>query len=83
MVHKILILAGQLLRSLGVAMIERVSKLLTVSCPKCRTDMVLATIVPHPVANQMERQTYFCNYCNKAKTYMLPTERSAPALAAS
>lgn len=45
----------------------------TAPCPKCGTTMVLATITPHPVAPQMQRQrhTFLCAKCNQTKTYML------------
>jgi hypothetical protein len=42
-------------------------------CPKCRTDMVLAVVVPHPVAPQLGRHTYLCSRCNQTTTYILPT----------
>ena len=41
-------------------------------CPKCRTEMMLAAVAPHPIATQMERRTYLCQKCNQTKTYMLP-----------
>ena len=44
----------------------------TAPCPKCRTDMVLAVIMPHPVAHQLARHTYLCAPCNRTKTYILP-----------
>jgi hypothetical protein len=46
----------------------------TAPCPKCRTDMVLAVIVPHPVAPQLGKHTYLCARCNQTKTYILPTD---------
>jgi hypothetical protein len=46
-------------------------------CPKCRTDMVLAIITPHPVAPQLGRHTYLCAKCNQTKTYILPTDPPA------
>jgi hypothetical protein len=47
------------------------------SCPKCRSDMALAAITPHPVAQQLARHTYLCATCNQTKTYILPV--AAPA----
>src|SRR5262249_40380649 len=41
---------------------------------KCHADMVLAVIVPHPVAPQLGKHTYLCKRCNQTKTYILPTE---------
>jgi hypothetical protein len=43
-------------------------------CPKCKSDMVLAAITPHPVALQLARNTYLCVRCNQTKTYILPHE---------
>jgi hypothetical protein len=44
----------------------------TAPCPKCRSDMVLAAITPHPAAPQLARHTYLCASCNQTKTYILP-----------
>jgi hypothetical protein len=41
-------------------------------CPKCRADMVLATVIPHPVTPQLARHIYLCASCNQTKTYILP-----------
>lgn len=49
----------------------------TAPCPKCRTGMVLAVIIPHPVAVQLARHTYLCANCNQTKTYILPVGPSA------
>jgi hypothetical protein len=46
-------------------------------CPKCQANMVLAVIVPHPVAPQLGKHTYLCRRCNQTKTYILPTEPGA------
>jgi hypothetical protein len=47
--------------------------------------MVLAVVVPHPVAPQLGKHTYLCRRCNQTTTYILPTspadteiEHSAP-----
>jgi hypothetical protein len=45
-------------------------------CPKCRADMVLAVVTPHPIATQLARYTYLCANCNQTKTYVLPVEAS-------
>jgi len=49
----------------------------TVPCPKCHADMVLAVVVPHPVAPQLGKHTYLCTRCNQTKTYILPVEAEA------
>jgi hypothetical protein len=49
----------------------------TAPCPKCRKDMVLAVVIPHPVAQQLARHTYLCANCNQTKTYILPVAASA------
>lgn len=35
--------------------------------------MVLAVVIPHPVASQLGKHTYLCARCNQTKTYILPT----------
>ena len=40
-------------------------------CPKCRKDMVLAVVIPHPAAPQLAKHTYLCANCNQTKTYIL------------
>jgi hypothetical protein len=49
----------------------------TAPCPKCRADMVLAVVIPHPVASQLAKHTYLCSNCNQTKTYILPVGPSA------
>ena len=44
---------------------------LAVSCPKCRTDMIYVTAIPHPTATQMLRTTFVCYPCNQTRAYML------------
>jgi hypothetical protein len=51
----------------------------TVPCPKCRGDMSLVVITPHPIAADMDRHTYLCRPCNQTKTYVLPGVRGAVA----
>jgi hypothetical protein len=52
-------------------------------CPKCRKDMALAVVMPHPVAHQLARHTYLCANCNQTKTYILPVGPSADREGAS
>jgi hypothetical protein len=49
----------------------------TAPCPKCHADMVLAVVVPHPVAPQLGKHTYLCTRCNQTKTYILPMSPAA------
>jgi len=49
----------------------------TAPCPKCRKDMVLAVVIPHPVAHQLAKHTYLCTHCNQTKTYILPVGPAA------
>jgi hypothetical protein len=49
----------------------------TAPCPKCRTGMVLAVVIPHPIASQLAKHTYLCANCNQTKTYILPVDPSA------
>lgn len=51
----------------------------TAPCPKCRSDMALAVVIPHPVTPQLAKHTYLCVRCNQTKTYILPTAPSAQA----
>jgi hypothetical protein len=34
--------------------------------------MVLAVVIPHPVATQLAKHAYLCTGCNQTKTYVLP-----------
>lgn len=36
--------------------------------------MVLAAVTPHPIAQQLARNTYLCVNCNQTKTYVLPVD---------
>jgi len=49
----------------------------TAPCPKCRADMTLVVITPHPIAPGMDRHTYLCRPCNQTKTYILPAAAAA------
>jgi hypothetical protein len=53
-------------------MLDQQTQEMTAPCPKCRTEMVLAAVTPHPVATQLARHTYLCSRCNQTKTYVLP-----------
>ena len=53
-------------------MLRQGTKETTAPCPKCRADMTLVVITPHPIAPEMERHTYLCRPCNQTKTYVLP-----------
>lgn len=41
-------------------------------CPRCGAVMVHVAMTPHPVARNMQRNTYVCFPCNRTRTYMLP-----------
>lgn len=60
-------------------MAEAATSQATAPCPKCRKDMVLAVIIPHPVAQQLARHAYLCRDCNQTKTYVLPISLPADA----
>ena len=59
------------------AMLQAATSATTAPCPKCRQDMVLAVVMPHPVAVQVARHTYLCGNCNQTKTYILPVGEPA------
>lgn len=63
----------------NVPMLELATAETTVPCPKCRSDMVLAVITPHPVASQLGKHTYLCSRCNQTRAYVLPTAPAAEA----
>ena len=58
-------------------MLEAAISETTAPCPKCRKDMVLAVVIPHPVAHQLAKHTYLCVNCNQTKTYILPVASTA------
>ena len=58
-------------------MLQAATSEATAPCPKCRSGMILAVIVPHPVATQLARHTYLCAKCNQTKTYILPVDQPA------
>ena len=41
-------------------------------CPRCRKDMLLAVVIPRPVALRLARHTYVCANCNQTQSYILP-----------
>jgi hypothetical protein len=64
-------------------MLQVVPSETTAPCPKCRQDMVLAVVIPHPVARQLARHTFLCASCNQTKTYILAVGSPADAAEAS
>jgi hypothetical protein len=58
-------------------MLQAATSETTAPCPRCRQDMVLAVVIPHPVAVQLARHTYLCGNCNQTKTYILPVAEPA------
>ncbi len=58
-------------------MLQAATSETTAPCPKCRQDMVLAVVIPHPIAVQLARHTYLCGNCNQTKTYILPVGEPA------
>jgi hypothetical protein len=76
--HEILIPAEQ-----DAVMLQAAARETTAPCPKCRKDMVLAVVIPHPIALQLARHTYLCANCNQTKTYILPVAPSADDAGAS
>jgi len=76
--HGILIPAGQ-----NARMREAATSETTAPCPRCRKDMVLAVVIPHPISPELARHTYLCGECNQTKTYILPVSPSADRAAAS
>jgi len=60
---------------------------LTAPCPKCHTEMIYVTHLPHPLAPQMQLTTFVCYPCNQTRNYALSMEMAfayaeicAPAL---
>ena len=58
-------------------MLQAATSETTAPCPRCRNDMVLAVVIPHPISSELARHTYLCGNCNQTKTYILPV--GAPA----
>ena len=44
---------------------------LSAACPKCRTEMIYVTSLPHPHAPTMRRTTFVCYGCNQTRSYSL------------
>ena len=53
-------------------MLEAATSETAAPCPKCRADMILAVVIPHPVTPQLAKHTYLCAGCNQTTTYILP-----------
>ena len=52
-------------------------------CPKCRTEMVYVTTMPHPKAPEMRRTTFVCFICNQTRNYSLSPAMAEAYAAAS
>jgi hypothetical protein len=53
-------------------------------CPKCRTEMIYVTTMPHPMAPEMQRTTFVCYGCNQTRSYSLsPAMAEAYAVASA
>ena len=61
----------------NTVMLQAATSETTAPCPRCRNDMVLAVVIPHPISSELARHTYLCGNCNQTKTYILPV--GAPA----
>jgi transposase-like protein len=46
-------------------------------CPKCRSEMIFVTAVPHPKAPEMRQATFVCYPCNRTWNYALSPEMVA------
>jgi hypothetical protein len=52
-------------------------------CPKCHTQMLYVTAMPHPKAPGMRRTTFACYTCNTTRSYILSPEMAGAYAAAS
>ncbi len=52
-------------------------------CPKCRTEMVYVTTMPHPKAPEMRRTTFVCFVCTQTRNYSLSPAMAEAYAAAS
>jgi hypothetical protein len=43
-------------------------------CPKCHTEMIFVTTLPHPKAPEMQRTTFVCYVCNQTRSYALSAD---------
>jgi len=50
---------------------------MTALCPKCRTEMIFVTTLPHPRSAQMHKTTFVCYGCNQTRNYTLSSEMAA------
>lgn len=51
------------------------SENLAAICPKCSTEMIFATSLPHPRAPAtMRRTTFVCYGCNQTRSYSLSVD---------
>ena len=48
-----------------------------VVCPKCHSEMIFVTAVPHRSAPQMQQTTFVCYPCNRTWNYALSSEMAA------
>ena len=46
-------------------------------CPKCRSEMIFVTAVPHTRAPEMRHTTFVCHSCNRTWNYVLSPEMVA------
>jgi transposase-like protein len=51
-------------------------------CPKCHSEMIYVTAMPHPRAPEMQQTTFVCYPCNRTWNYALSAGMAA-AYAAS
>jgi hypothetical protein len=59
------------------------SEILAAACPKCSTEMIFVTSLPHPRAPAtMRRTTFVCYGCNQTRGYSLSVEMAEAYAAA-
>jgi uncharacterized protein YbaR (Trm112 family) len=46
----------------------------TARCPKCRTELLYVTSLPHPQSRSMRKTTFVCRECQRTWTYPLAAE---------
>jgi RNase P subunit RPR2 len=44
---------------------------LSAACPKCKTELIYVTAVPHRHSPDMHRTTFICYGCNQTRSYTL------------
>jgi len=52
-------------------------------CPKCHTELLYVTAIPHPKAPGMRRTTFVCSTCNRTRNYILSPEMAGAYAAAA